>query len=74
MVTEAQGWKVKSGQYVLIDPIVFSKEKGLGLEDFGTAGMDRLLEKHECNQACKSIPMKYDDEVTRKLNLALERF
>ena len=49
MVTEVQGWKVKSGQYVLNGPIVFSKEKGLGLVDFGTVGMDRLLEKHECN-------------------------
>ena len=43
MITDVQGWKVKTGQYVLTDPIVFSKEKELGLVDFGTSGMDRLL-------------------------------
>jgi hypothetical protein len=49
MVTDVQGWKVKSGQYVLTEPIVFSKEKSLGLIDFGTPGMERILKKHECN-------------------------
>ena len=47
MITDVQGWKIKSGQYILTDPIVFSQEKALGLIDFGTPGMDRFLKEHE---------------------------
>ena len=40
MITDVQGWKIKRGQYVLTDPIVFSKEMELGLVDKGTSGMN----------------------------------
>ena len=40
MVTDVQGWKIASGQYIVTDPIVFSEKQILGdLVDWGTAGM-----------------------------------
>ena len=74
MITDVQGWKIKSGQYVVTDPIVFSSEQALGLVDNGTPGMDLFLSKHECNEVCKVIPMVPDEIVIKKLKIALERF
>ena len=48
MVTDVQGWKIKTGQYVLTDPIVFSKEQVLGNVDGGTEYMKKFMAKHKC--------------------------
>ena len=59
---------------MVTDPIVFSEDKALGLVDFGTLGMKRFLEKHVCNDVCKVLPMVYDEQVSKKLEVAQAAF
>ncbi len=36
--------------------------------------MNKWLEKHECNEVCKALPMKKEQAILDKLNLYLKRF
>ncbi|CDW90773.1 myosin heavy chain kinase a-like protein [Stylonychia lemnae] len=75
IVTDIQGWKINTGQYVMTDPIVFSKVRNfLGLIDLGENGMNNWIKNHECNNICKIINMKKDEGLIQNVLNYLERF
>ncbi|CDW72302.1 myosin heavy chain kinase a-like protein [Stylonychia lemnae] len=75
MITDVQGWKLEVGQYVMTDPIVFSKERNsLGLIDWGDEGMKKWIQNHECNKICHSISMERDEELIQNLQTYLDKF
>lgn len=66
---------MKSGQYIVTDPVVFSDEENqLGLVDWGKEGMQKWLNGHKCNSVCQEIKGVKDDELCKSLEQFVEKF
>ena len=77
LLTDVQGWRPKTCQYILTDPALHTNDRQPGLKripgnsDHGYKGMQNFFAAHRCNAICKLLGL--DKDHTPKPQTAVPR-